>query len=245
MPRHEGARALPNLTLTRPPHLNLDPHRPPQPQVIAASCLYVGATLVFASPPLCEWRLVVGLVLGLKAQILFMAPFTAAFSLLIGGCRVTNGLATTLCLAPLIGAAMGTALTPFLLPLAGSPAFLLAALPALLAVALLVVAWRSLERMASLDERAKAKGSCSGGSHSSAAQAHHGTSRQPTAQQAVSVSACPGVARSLFFGPIAAPAAAPGDWNGSAQPLEGFVAMRPTSVGLGKAPPAPAPSQTY
>jgi len=30
-------------------------------------------------------RLVVGLVLGLKAQILFMAPFTAAFSRIIGG----------------------------------------------------------------------------------------------------------------------------------------------------------------
>ena len=41
-----------------------------------AAAIYVSATIVFAWPPLQEWRLVVGLVLGLKAQILFMAPFT-------------------------------------------------------------------------------------------------------------------------------------------------------------------------
>jgi hypothetical protein len=84
-------------------------------QVIAASTLYVASTLLFTWPPLHEMRIVLGLVLGLKAQILFMAPFTAAFSRLIGGPRVTNGLTTTLCLAPLIGAALGTAAAPLFL----------------------------------------------------------------------------------------------------------------------------------
>ena len=63
-------------------------------QVLAASALYVAATLLFAWPPMQETRMVLGLVLGLKAQILFMAPFTAAFSRLIGGPRVTNSVTT-------------------------------------------------------------------------------------------------------------------------------------------------------
>ena len=54
-----------------------------------------------------------------------MAPFTAAFSRLIGGQHVTNAVTTVLCLAPLIGAALGTAAAPMILPYAGSFAFML------------------------------------------------------------------------------------------------------------------------
>ena len=113
-------------------------------QVIAASALYVSSTLLFAWPPMEERRLVLGLVLGLKAQILFMAPFTAAFSRLIGGPRVTNGLTTALCLAPLIGAALGTALAPALLPYASTPLFLVTAAPAIVAMLALIAGWRLL-----------------------------------------------------------------------------------------------------
>ena len=98
--------------------------------------------LLVAAPPLSPWRIVLGLVLGLKAQVLFMAPFTAAFSRLIGRHRVTNALTTALCLAPLVGAACGTAAAPLLLPLAGSPLFLVVASPAALALAIVLATWR-------------------------------------------------------------------------------------------------------
>ena len=71
-----------------------------------------------------------------------MAPFTAIFSHLIGGQRVTNSLTTLLCLAPLVGAALGTAVAPLCLRLADSPLFSLVALPAGIAVAVLVAVWR-------------------------------------------------------------------------------------------------------
>jgi hypothetical protein len=93
-------------------------------------------------PPLQQTRLVIGLVLGLKAQILFMAPFTAAFSRLIGGRRVTNTLTTSLCLAPLMGAALGTAIAPALMPLAGHPLFVLTVLPSLAGLLGLLLGWR-------------------------------------------------------------------------------------------------------
>ena len=111
-------------------------------QVIAAAALYASSTTLVAWPPMAEWRLVLALVLGLKAQILFMAPFTAAFSRLIGGTRVTNGLTTILCLAPLIGAALGTAMAPLLIPFAGTPLFLVTSVPALIALLLLVMGWK-------------------------------------------------------------------------------------------------------
>eukprot|EP00965_Chrysotila_dentata_P029652 985936-Pleurochrysis_carterae.AAC.2 len=49
-----------------------------------AALLYPLSVLLVTCPPLVWWRIIAGLVLGLKAQILFMAPFTAAFSRLIG-----------------------------------------------------------------------------------------------------------------------------------------------------------------
>ena len=116
-------------------------------QVITAAGIYVSATLFFAWPPQNEWRIVLGLVLGLKAQILFMAPFTATFSRLIGGSRITNALTTTLCLAPLFGAALGTALAPLLIPHTGSALYLISAVPGAVGLLLLVAAWHVLENM--------------------------------------------------------------------------------------------------
>ena len=125
-------------------------------QVLAASALYVAATLLFAWPPMQETRMVLGLVLGLKAQILFMAPFTAAFSRLIGGPRVTNSVTTILCLAPLIGAALGTALAPVLISHAGTPLFLVTAFPAALAMLLLIAGWRIVAVKEHQEQAAKA-----------------------------------------------------------------------------------------
>ena len=118
---------------------------PERGQASVASLLYLGSVLVYTASPLSEWRLVLGLVLGLKAQILFMAPFTAAFSRLMGGTRVTNSLTTALCLAPLIGAAVGTAFAPLLLAVAGTPWFMLSAMPAAFAVAGIMLGWQRLE----------------------------------------------------------------------------------------------------
>ncbi|KAL1502909.1 hypothetical protein AB1Y20_010982 [Prymnesium parvum] len=116
-------------------------------QSAAAAALYFLSVLCFSFPPLAEWRLVVGLVLGLKAQILFMAPFTAAFSRLIGGSRVTNALTTVLCIAPMIGAAIGTALSPVVLPSAGSFVFLgCCCAPCLVAALVMLCGWRALRR---------------------------------------------------------------------------------------------------
>jgi len=83
-------------------------------------------------------------MLGVKAQILFMAPFTAIFSRIIGRLRVTNRLTTALCLAPAIGAALGTTAAPTLIALANTPFFMLASLPAIVAATGIVLSWRRL-----------------------------------------------------------------------------------------------------
>jgi hypothetical protein len=59
-----------------------------------------------------------------------MAPFTSIFSQLIGGQRVTNVLTTLFCLAPLVGAALGTVVAPLCLQLTDSFLSPLVALPA-------------------------------------------------------------------------------------------------------------------
>ena len=102
--------------------------------ILLTAALYLGAVGLYAAPPLTEWRLVAGLMLGLKAQILFMAPFTAAFSRLIGGTRVTNTLTAALCSAPLVGASLGTAAAPLFLAAADTPLSLLVALPSVVAI---------------------------------------------------------------------------------------------------------------
>eukprot|EP00929_Paragymnodinium_shiwhaense_P001688 TRINITY_DN101922_c0_g1_i1.p1 TRINITY_DN101922_c0_g1~~TRINITY_DN101922_c0_g1_i1.p1 ORF type:complete len:894 (-),score=67.76 TRINITY_DN101922_c0_g1_i1:363-3044(-) len=115
---------------------------PERSQSSVAAGLYTVSVLLFTCPPLQEWRAVLGLMLGLKAQILFMSPFTAVFSRLIGRVRVTNHLTTMLCLAPAIGGCVGTAMAPLMVGAAGTPRFLLAALPALLASIWLSLGWR-------------------------------------------------------------------------------------------------------
>lgn len=123
-------------------HLRL----PEKSQTAAAAGLYLAGVIVFTIPPLSEWKLVVGFMLGIKAQILFMAPFTAVFSRLIGRARVTNQRTTALCLAPAIGAALGTACAPAFVAVAGEPAFMLASLPALVAVVAIAFGWPYLEQ---------------------------------------------------------------------------------------------------
>mmetsp|Transcript_8747 Transcript_8747/g.16101 ORF Transcript_8747/g.16101 Transcript_8747/m.16101 type:complete len:1021 (-) Transcript_8747:260-3322(-) len=81
-------------------------------QVSVAAGMYCASGIFFTCPPLATWKMLVGLVLGLKAQILFMAPFTSIFSRLIGRTRVTNRLTIALCLAPAIGGVVGTMLAP-------------------------------------------------------------------------------------------------------------------------------------
>ena len=115
---------------------------PARVQAAAAAALYLGAVGLYAAPPLTEWRLVAGLMLGLKAQILFMAPFTAAFSRLIGGTRVTNTLTAALCSAPLVGASLGTAAAPLFLAAADTPLSLLVALPSVVAICLMWSGWK-------------------------------------------------------------------------------------------------------
>jgi len=117
-------------------------------QTAAAAGLYLVGVVVFTTPPLQEWRIVVGLMLGIKAQILFMAPFTAIFSRLIGKMRVTNMLTTALCLAPAIGAALGTAMAPWFIARAGTPSFMIAAMPALIGVLGLAAGFRLLQAKA-------------------------------------------------------------------------------------------------
>ena len=52
---------------------------------------------------------------------------------------MTNGLTTTLCLAPLLGAAVGTGLAPLLLHWTGTPYFLAPVLPAGAAVVVITI----------------------------------------------------------------------------------------------------------
>merc|ERR1712176_231580 len=68
-------------------------------QALVGALLYCVSIAVFTAPPLTEWRLVLGLIVGLKAQIVFMAPFASIFSRLLGRMRVTNRLTIILCLA--------------------------------------------------------------------------------------------------------------------------------------------------
>jgi len=110
-------------------------------QTAAAVALYVVGVLVFTAPPLAEWRIIVGLMLGIKAQILFMAPFTAIFSRLIGPERITNFETTILCLAPAVGAMLGTLVAPVCISFADTPFFMLAGLPAAVAVVGTTMGW--------------------------------------------------------------------------------------------------------
>jgi len=114
-------------------------------QTACAAGLYFVGVLLFTVPPLSSWRLVLGFLLGIKAQILFMSPFTAIFSRLIGRWRVTNTLTTALCLAPAIGAALGTMLAPSCISVAGEPLFLLAAIPAMIAVVAIAWLWINMD----------------------------------------------------------------------------------------------------
>lgn len=118
---------------------------PERVQMAMAAGLYFFGVTVYSLPPLTEWRVVVGLMLGIKAQILFMAPFTAIFSRLIGRARMTNNLATALCLAPAIGAALGTTMAPALVAVAGTVLFPLATVPAAAAVGLISHNWSRFE----------------------------------------------------------------------------------------------------
>lgn len=116
-------------------------------QMAVAASLYLTGVLVYTLPPLSEWRLVLGLMLGIKAQILFMAPFTAIFSRLIGRARVTNTLTTLLCVAPAVGMALGTAMAPAFVATVGTPTFSLAAVPAATAVVCIMWGWRRLDHV--------------------------------------------------------------------------------------------------
>lgn len=135
-------------------HLRL----PEKAQTAAAAALYLLGVIVFTMPPLSEWKLVLGFMLGIKAQILFMAPFTAVFSRLIGQARVTNRLTMALCLAPSIGAALGTTFAPSFEAVAGKAFFMLVSLPALYACIAIAVGWWLLEKYSPEKKKAKRKG---------------------------------------------------------------------------------------
>jgi len=100
--------------------------------IVAAGC-YLLAVLAFMCPPLAQWRLVVGVMLGVAAQIMFYPALEALFARKLGKLRVTMKLAVILALAAPVGTALGTALSPLCVAHAGSAPALLAALPALLA----------------------------------------------------------------------------------------------------------------
>uniref|UniRef100_A0A7S2PLK3 Uncharacterized protein n=1 Tax=Zooxanthella nutricula TaxID=1333877 RepID=A0A7S2PLK3_9DINO len=114
---------------------------PERTQMALAAGMYFFGVTMYSVPPLAEWRAVVGLMVGIKAQILFMAPFTAICSRLIGRARMTNRLATALCLAPAIGAALGTTMAPLFVAVAGTPLFSLASVPAAVAVGCIAWGW--------------------------------------------------------------------------------------------------------
>lgn len=106
---------------------------PDRLQFCAAAICGTIAVVVAAYPPLSERRLVLGVLFGTVAQIIYQAPYLAIFADLIGKARVTYTLTTVLCLAPLIGQAIGTALSSFALSYVNTPYFLLIAVPACIA----------------------------------------------------------------------------------------------------------------
>lgn len=116
---------------------------PEKSQSAVAAGLYLLSVVIFTVPPVSQWRVVLGLMLGIKAQILFMAPFTAVFSRLIGRVRVTNSVTMLLCLAPAIGGALGTAAAPAFVAVTNTPLFMLSAVPAAVAALALACSWRS------------------------------------------------------------------------------------------------------
>jgi len=117
----------------------------PQWQTLAASLLYLLGVVIFTAQPLRQWRVIVGYLLGIKAQILFMSPFIAIFSTLIGSVRVTNKLTTVLCLAPPCGAALGTSVAPAFVAISDTPWFMTVTVPALVAVANIGLGWDLME----------------------------------------------------------------------------------------------------
>lgn len=114
-------------------------------QVTVAACLYCLGCIFFTFPPIRKCTCFIGLVLGLKAQILFMAPFTSIFSRLIGRTRVTNRLTIALCLAPAVGGLVGTALAPLFFRFIDTWVFMLSTVPAVFAFVLILMGTRLMD----------------------------------------------------------------------------------------------------
>jgi len=166
---------------------------------------------------------VAGLVLGLKAQILFMAPFTAAFSRLIGGHRVTNGLTTALCLAPLIGAALGTAVAPLILHSAGETPFMLTCLPSVAGMLLLVAGQRLVQ--------SQGAESPAGPTPKAAAAEGRGKTRAGWgARRALQWQSFAEPADLDSPGPKPIPMPAPHELNGGLDPFDDIVTLPPAAV---------------
>lgn len=102
-------------------------------QANAAAACYLCAVLLFMCPPLAQWRLVAGVMLGVASQLMLYPALEAMFAHKLGKARVTVGRAVVLSLASSVGTAMGTVLAPSVVDRAGSSAALLAAVPALTA----------------------------------------------------------------------------------------------------------------
>mmetsp|Transcript_96927 Transcript_96927/g.152773 ORF Transcript_96927/g.152773 Transcript_96927/m.152773 type:complete len:812 (+) Transcript_96927:66-2501(+) len=118
--------------------------RPLTQSAVAAGC-YTISVFFFTVPPLSEWRIVIALILGLKAQILFSSPFSSLYAEKMGKERLTQWLSTAFQLAPGLGGMLGAASAPFFLSVAGQPLFMLPALPVLASLGLLACFWRHLE----------------------------------------------------------------------------------------------------
>jgi len=114
-------------------------------QLAFAAALYFLGVAIFTAPPITEWRMILGMLVGIKSQILFMAPFSAIFSRLIGRERVTNQLTTVLCLAPAMGAALGTLAAPIFVSVAGTALFMVAGLPAFISVMTIACGWHMMD----------------------------------------------------------------------------------------------------
>jgi len=104
-----------------------------------ATGLYLSAVLLVTLSSISEGKLLLALILGTIAQVLFISPFITIFAGMVGKSRITHGLTTILCLAPSAGQVLGAALTPLALAAVDTPTFALVSIPAVLATILVII----------------------------------------------------------------------------------------------------------
>eukprot|EP00931_Biecheleriopsis_adriatica_P115807 TRINITY_DN91560_c0_g1_i1.p1 TRINITY_DN91560_c0_g1~~TRINITY_DN91560_c0_g1_i1.p1 ORF type:complete len:1006 (-),score=112.69 TRINITY_DN91560_c0_g1_i1:71-3088(-) len=129
-------------------------------QLLLAASMSLLSIVLIAMPPLFPYRTVIAFIVGAKSQILFSAPFTAAYSAVLqktnlGKERSSQADFTLLSIAMNLGGLAGTLLSPSVVAAAGTKRNLMFALPACIVIVAICKTWTRLNGEADGDATEK------------------------------------------------------------------------------------------